>query len=103
MCHKREMTLSEIDISGALERAKELASTDKTLPSSVRAVIELLVLIIDLLLRRLNINSRNSSVPPSQDPHRKRGKVMKAERKKRSVGGQRGHKGTTLGRIEKPD
>ena len=58
------MTLSEIDIKGALERAKELARTDKTLPSTVRAVIELLVLIADLLLRRLNVISRNSSVSP---------------------------------------
>ena len=58
------MALSERDIKGALERAKELASTDKTLPTSVRAVIELLVLIVDLLLRRLNVNSRNSSVEP---------------------------------------
>lgn len=86
----REVTLSEVDISGALARAKELAASDRSLPSSVRSVLELLVLIIELLLRRGNISSRNSSVPPPQDPYRQRGKcaVIRGERK-RKPGGQR--------------
>lgn len=98
------MTLSEVDIKGALARAKEMAASDRSLPSSVRAVLELLVLIIELLLRRGNINSRNSSVPPSQDPYRKKsaGKVVCGERK-RKPGGQSGHKGETIERIAKPD
>lgn len=97
------MTLSEINISGTLERAKEMAASDKTLPPSVRSVIELLVLIIELMLRRLNMNSRNSSVPPSRDPRReRRGKVVPGQRK-RKAGGQRGHKGETIERVDNPD
>jgi transposase len=96
------VTLSEIDVKGAIKRAKEMAASDKQLPSSVRSVIELLVLIVELLLVRLNVNSRNSSTPPSQDSHRKRGRTVRAERK-RKPGGQPGHKGETIARIKDPD
>lgn len=82
-----------------------MAASDKALPSSIKSVVELLVLIIELLLRRVNINSRNSSVSPSQDPHRTRGKkrVGSEPIKKRKTGGQVGHKGTTIQRVANPD
>jgi transposase len=98
------MTISEIDVSGALERAKNMAATDKRLPSTVRSIIELLVVIIELLLRRLNVSSRNSSVPPSQDPHRSRGRRVAGEKQgKRKPGGQPGHAGKTIERVADPD
>lgn len=82
------MTLSEIDVDSTLERAKKLAAADKTLPESVRSLIGLLVVIVGLLLRRLNVNSRNSSVPPSKDPLRERGsKVTVPAQRKRKPGG----------------
>ncbi len=96
------MTLSEIDVRGAIKRAKEMAASDKQLPSSVRSVIELLVLIVELLLVRLNVNSRNSSTPTSQDFHRERGRTVRAEHK-RKPGGQPGHKGERIARIKDPD
>jgi transposase len=79
-----------------------MAASDKELASSVRSLIELLVLIVELLLNRLNVTSRNSSTPPSQDPHRERGRRVRAERK-RKIGGQPGHKGETIARVENPD
>lgn len=97
------MSLSEIDVSGALRRAKELAASDKKLGASVRAVLELLVLIIELLLRRLNVNSRNSSVPPSQDRFRKKGAAVTSAQRRRKSGGQVGHKGQTITPIANPD
>jgi transposase len=53
------------------------------------------------LERQLNKNSRNSSKPPSTD----RIKKPKSLRKKsdRSVGGQVGHEGHTLNRVDDPD
>ena len=83
-----------------------MASSDKTLPASVRAVLELLVLIIELLMQRVNmkVNSRNSSVPPSQDQFReKRGRKVAGVVRKRKPGGQAGHKGETIERIANPD
>jgi transposase len=64
------------------------------------------VVIIELQCARLGISSRNSSTPPSQDPHRTRGRRRapgeKAE-EKRKPGGQPGHLGETLERILDPD
>lgn len=46
-------------------------------------------------------NSRNSSIPPSQDPNRKTKTLRKKSNKK--VGGQLGHKGNKLSKIDTPD
>jgi transposase len=45
-------------------------------------------------------NSKNSSLPPSADPNRKKTPKGKGERK---AGGQKGHPGTTLKPVDKPD
>lgn len=58
------------------------------------------------LLRRLGLNSENSSKPPSTDhfkeksPHRARNNREKTEQK---CGGQKGHKGETLKKVSHPD
>ena len=105
MARRSKATLSELDVSGALRRAKEMAAGDKSLPAGVRAVLELLVMIIELLLRRVGMNSRNSSVPPSQDRYRgdrgRKGKATAAQRRK--PGGQAGHKGETIKQVPNPD
>ena len=43
---------------------------------------ELLVTIIHLLVAKLDLNSSNSSIPPSQDPCRKRGSKPKTKASK---------------------
>jgi len=47
-------------------------------------------------------NSSNSSIPPSQDPHRIKRKSLR-EKTNRKVGGQIGRKGNTLKKIENPN
>jgi transposase len=47
------------------------------------------------------VNSSNSSTPPSKDPNRE--KTSKKGKGKRKIGGQDGHPGTTLKRVENPD
>src|SRR3989442_1722960 len=66
-------------------------------------MMDLLVVVINLLLGKLGLNSANSSTPPSQDPRRKRGSNRKAKGKKRKPGGQNGHDGSTLQWQENPD
>jgi transposase len=54
------------------------------------------------LEHQLAKNSHNSSKPPSSDGFKKKTKSLRT-RSGRSVGGQKGHRGTTLRRVEKPD
>jgi len=63
----------------------------------------LLVSIIELLLERLNVNSRNSSIPPSQDPYRQSTRRPTGGKVRRKPGGQPGHEGETLALIPNPD
>ena len=46
------------------------------------------------------LNSTNSSQPPSSDPNRKKRPRSKSEKK---PGGQKGHAGTTLTKVDDPD
>ena len=46
-------------------------------------------------------DSKNSSIPPSQDPNRETKSLRKKSGKK--VGGQKGHKGSKLNKVSTPD
>lgn len=91
------MTVENIDVSATLEKLKKQLQEEKNLSPTFRATVELLMLVVTLLVNRLGRNSKNSSLPPSQDPHRK--KISKAKGK---PGGQKGHKGRTLQKIDNP-
>lgn len=99
------MKVENINIFESIENAKKQIASDKSLSPSVRSTIDLLILIITLLCNRRNLNSNNSSIPPSKNPL---GTVLKKKKKKRKgkrrkKGGQNGHKGKTLEKIENPD
>ncbi len=63
-------------------------------------MFEILTLVITLLANRLNLNSTICSKPPSTDPNRKKQARKKSRNK---AGGQNGHVGTTLKKIDNPD
>lgn len=94
------MKIESIDIEKALDNARELIDQEKNLSSSLRAALEVLLLLVTLLLNRTTLNSKNSSKPPSTDPHR-----LKPTRKKSSnpTGAQAGHVGKTLEKVDDPD
>jgi len=96
------VSLGKINVTRTLERVEELLRKDRSLSPAVRAMMELLVTIINLLAAKLGLDSANSSIPPSQDPLRPRG-VKRKTGPRRKPGGQQGHKGTTLEPVEKPD
>jgi transposase len=48
----------------------------------------------------LNLNSTHSSKPPSRDPNRKK---RPGEKTGKKAGGQNGHIGTTLQKVDNPD
>jgi transposase len=94
------MKISNIDIDAALGNVRQQLKDDPTVSPSLRAAIELLMTLIQLLTGRLNTNSRNSSKPPSQDPNRPKTRRSTGERK---PGGQPGRVGKTLQQVADPD
>ncbi len=94
------MTIQNIDIDATLEKVKKLLVEEKELSPAMRSMVELLVLLITLLAGRLNLNSRNSSKPPSSDPNRKKERKVNGGKK---AGGQKGRVGVTLQKVDDPD
>ena len=74
---------------------------EKELSSPLKALIEVLMLMVQLMMNQLGLNSRNSSKPPSSDKQRPEKAPKKKSTKKR--GGQPGHQGTTLVQTSEPD
>ena len=81
------MKINNIDIDVTLKKGEIVRSEEKELSPAMRSMVELLVLLITLLANRLNLNSSNSSKPPSSDPNRK--KVRKAKGDKKADGQKR--------------
>ncbi len=94
------MTIGKIDVTATLKKVEELLAKDTTMSASTRSLLEVPVLIVTLLADRLNLNSRNSSKPPSSDPNREKNPQKKSDRK---PGGQNGHTGKTLEKVDNPD
>jgi len=94
------MKIESIDIQATIEKAQALIRDDEQLSAATKSMFEILILVITLLANRLNLNSTNSSKPPSTDPNRKKQARKKSGNK---AGGQNGHVGTTLKKIDNPD
>ncbi|MDP2644462.1 MAG: IS66 family transposase [Desulfobacterales bacterium] len=79
---------------------RRLVREDKQLSVATKSLFEIMILIITLLANRLNLNSTNSSKPPSSDPNRQKQPKRKTDKK---AGGQKGHIGSTLKKVDDPD
>jgi transposase len=93
------VTLGRVNIEQAIAQIREHLARESALSPALRSAIELLILIVTLLAKRAGLNSRNSSTPPSGDPHRPRQKRKGATPR----GGQTGHDGITLRKVAHPD
>lgn len=94
------MNVENIDIQATIEKTRLLMHEDEQLSAATKSMFEILILIITLLANRLNLNSANSSKPPSSDPNREKRPRQKTGKK---AGGQNGHVGTTLKKVDNPD
>ncbi len=94
------MKIENIDIEATIKKAQALIRADEQLSAGAKSMLEILILIISLLANRLNLNSTNSSKPPSSDPNRKKRSKNKTGKK---PGGQKGHVGKTLEKVDDPD
>jgi transposase len=93
-------------------KREELLVIAKTNPETLVDIIMILQEQVQILTQRvakleeqINKNSRNSSKPPSSDGLKKSGPKPKSLRKRsgKKQGGQKGHKGHTLEKVENPD
>jgi transposase len=95
------VTLKNINPEKVIESVRQQMAADSNLSPGFAAAIDLLITLCVLLLERLpKKHSKNSSLPPSQDPNRPRKCLAKNKRK---AGAQPGHIGTTLQAVDKPD
>ena len=83
-------------------------NSDKKLIGELKSNILRLESIIETLLDKIEDlthrkNSRNSSVPPSKDENRPLKNQSLRTKSGKKVGGQKGHKGTTLQMVINPD
>jgi transposase len=83
------MKLDNINISELVDKTKAQLKEDTTLAPSFKISLELIL----MLTERLGLHSKNSSIPPSDDPNRKKKPPHKGDK---SAGGQKEHKGTIL-------
>ncbi len=94
------MKINPLEVEKSLDNARRLIEQEQGLSPSLRAALEVLLLLVTVLLNRTTLNSKNSSKPPSSDPDR-----LKTTRKKsdKSSGAQAGHPGKTLEKTSCPD
>ncbi len=94
------MKIESFNIEATIEKTRALIDQDEQMSAATKSMFEVLILLISLLANRLNLNSTNSSKPPSSDPNRKKKPKGKSGKK---PGGQKGHIGTTLKKVDDPD
>ena len=90
----------KIDIDETVAKAKAMLENDKQISPGLRAMFEMLLMIVVMLAGRMSMNSKNSSKPPSTDPNRQK---KKASTGKNKPGGQPGRIGKNLEPVDNPD
>ena len=95
------MKIENIDVNEAIEKAKASLKDEKNISSTGKDNFEVLLEIIKAMMNKLNLNSSNSSKPPSSDTDADTDKKRKKSNNPR--GGQKGHEGVTLEPVDNPD
>lgn len=96
------MKIDNINVTDAIQSVKKLLKKEHNISPALRAAIELIVIMLQVMVERLNLNSNNSSKPPSADPNRKKSTSKKRD-SKRKPGGQAGRIGKQLKKVKDPD
>jgi len=99
------LTVDKIDVEATIKKVQQLLAEEEHLSSALRAALEVLLVLVQLLANRLSLNSRNSSKPPSTDRFNKSDKENSDDKhgKNNKPGGQPGRIGTTLQKVDDPD
>jgi transposase len=98
------MKLNNVDVKETIDRANSLLEQEQSLSPAFKMVFKLILTLMQLMLDRLTLNSRNSSKPPSTDPNKKKkNKDENDNASNRKPGGQQGRIGTQLQPVANPD
>ena len=89
------------NITESLFEARKVLNENKEVPADFAALVSILLTALEGFLHQQKPTSRNSSLPPSQDPNRV--KQLKSEESDKKPGGQAGRVGKTLRPVENPD
>jgi transposase len=95
------MKIEPTNVTQSIEQVRQMLKHNKGVSPELVALILVLLTVLEILLERFGKNSRNSSIPPSQDPNRD--KTPKPDNKKKKPGGQVGRIGKNLKPVENPD
>jgi transposase len=68
------LKVDNLDVEATIKKVQELLAQEQNLSPALRSTLDVLLLVVQLLVNRLTLNSRNSSKPPSSDPNRERNK-----------------------------
>ena len=99
LCYYISMKIENIPINETISTAKALLKKEKNISPALRSIFNVLLLIVQVMVGRLRLNSKNSSKPPSSDPNKK--KKKKSSSKK--PGGQPGRTGVQLKPVDNPN
>jgi hypothetical protein len=81
------MTINKINVSATLKNVETLLKSDKSSSPQMKAMMHLLVVIINLLLGKLGLNSENSSIPhPQKTLIEAEGQNVRQKERRRSPG-----------------
>ena len=75
------LTIGKINNLEAVKDAEEVLKNNPELSGDVKAMMNLLLLVIKLLVDKMGLNSQKSSIPPSKDPTRNKGRKEKSGKK----------------------
>ncbi|MBF0176372.1 MAG: hypothetical protein HQL63_05930, partial [Magnetococcales bacterium] len=59
------MRLNADEIRSTVDQVRRLLQEETTISPTLRATLEMLLVVVTILLNRVGLNSRNSSKPPS--------------------------------------
>ena len=94
------MTINKLNIRESISTATKLLEKEKQISPALRAIMKVLLTLVQIMAEQRGLNSKNSSKPPSTDPNRKKAKQKTSTKK---PGGQPGRIGKQLKPISDPD
>jgi transposase len=74
------LSINATQIKTSIATVEQLLKDDTPLSPTMRSAITLLMVMMQLLLARIGLDSHNSSKPPASDPHREPKVLTPSER-----------------------